>query len=94
MADEAPTTPNDTPSWVDAFKGGTARRIYGLLAAALVPIINQRLNLGLSETVVEGWLGVCAVYLAQSVANEMHARHVEAKVTTFDQAAKDLGAKP
>lgn len=93
MADTPAVNPEKASPLLDFLKGGTFRRLCAAAASVLVPIANSKLNLGLSETTVAEMLGGLALYIGQSLANEMHARHVEAKTSAqaaavFNQAGK------
>ena len=79
---------------MEFLKSDTFRRILAGLVGVVLPVLNKKLGLDIPQEQVVAAIGLVAVYIAQSVANAMHARHVEA-VTTGAEAAKVLaGSTP
>lgn len=75
-------------------KSDSFRRIVAALVGVALPVVNAKLGLNIPSEQVVGALVVVGGYIAQSVANDMHARRaaVEAatNVKTVEEAVAHL----
>lgn len=83
---------------LDFLKSDTFRRIVAGIVGVALPFINSKFGLNIPQEQVISAIGLAAVYIGQSTVNAMHARSVESKTVTVEQAAAVLaaaaGAKP
>jgi len=63
---------------LEFLKSDTFRRILAALVGLLLPVLNKKLGLDIPPEQVVSAMALMALYIAQSVANTMHARSVEA----------------
>ncbi len=74
----------------------TFRRLIAGLVGVALPVINAKLGLNIPSEQVIAAILLVAGYIGQSVANDMHARGVAAKVAAADPTdpAAGLAAVP
>ncbi len=65
---------------IEFLKSDTFRRICAGLVGVALPFINAKLGISLPNEQVIAGMVLAAGYIAQSVANDMHARSTDAKL--------------